>query len=225
LSIDKSFSFAQRSRRQISRFPRRRAVERASHVPVRVQDYGDHTLAVPSFLQSIEQTSLSTWLRDSPSFFGYWFIITFHAIGMGLLVGASAVIDLRVLGVARELPMAPLKRLYSIIWVAFWIQVISGTLLLISYPTKALTNIDFYLKLALIAAGMVVMLKLKVVAFEQSGTEGGATARRLAMWSLVLWAGAITAGRFLAYTYTYLTYPTDQASSLLNYLLSVKGIV
>jgi len=31
---------------------------------------------------------------------------------------------------------------------------------------------------------------------------------RLAKWSLILWFGAITAGRLLAYTYKYLTYPS-----------------
>jgi hypothetical protein len=181
-------------------------------------------LAVPTFLHSIEQTSLSTWLRDSPSFFAYWFVITCHALGMGMLVGASAVIDLRLLGVAPELPLAPLRRLYPVIWVAFWIQVISGTLLLISYPTKALTNLDFYLKMGFIAAGMFVMQKIKVTAFDRPGGNAPYdTARRLAIWSLVLWVGAITAGRFLAYTYTYLVYPTDQASALVNYLTSLKG--
>jgi len=29
----------------------------------------------------------------------------------------------------------------------------------------------------------------------------------LAKWSLFLWVGAISAGRLLAYTYRYLTYP------------------
>src|SRR5438309_484776 len=58
-------------------------------------------LAVPVFLHTLEESSLSTWIRDSPSIFAYWFILTWHAIGMGLAVGASAVIDLRLLGVAR----------------------------------------------------------------------------------------------------------------------------
>ena len=39
----------------------------------------------------------------------------------------------------------------------FWIQVVTGILLLIGYPTKSLTNWDFYLKLILIAFGMIVM--------------------------------------------------------------------
>ena len=73
-------------------------------------------MAVPLIFKTIEESGLSTWIRDSPSIFAYWFILSFHAIGMGLLVGASVVIDLRILGVARDLPMAPLKGLYRVIW-------------------------------------------------------------------------------------------------------------
>ena len=108
-------------------------------------------MAVPLIFKTIEESGLSTWIRDSPSVFAYWLILSFHAIGMALLVGASLIINLRILGVARDLPLAPLKGLYVIIWLGFWIQVVSGILLLIAYPTKALTNLDFYIKLTLIA--------------------------------------------------------------------------
>ena len=60
----------------------------------------------PAFLQTIEQSAVSSWIRDSSSLFGFWFVISVHAIGMALLVGASAVIDLRILGVAKDLPLA-----------------------------------------------------------------------------------------------------------------------
>ena len=50
-------------------------------------------MAIPLFLRTIEETSLSMWIRDTPSLFGYWFILTLHAIGMTMLVGASAVLD------------------------------------------------------------------------------------------------------------------------------------
>jgi hypothetical protein len=138
---------------------------------------------------------------------------------MGMLVGASTVIDLRILGVAPTLPLAQLKRLYSFIWAGFWIQVVSGVLLLIAYPTKALTNLDFYLKLALIALAMVVMLRLKTAVLDNSSLSDAdivAKGKAFAAWSLVLWVAAITAGRFLAYTYTYVTYPEDQTSRLFN---------
>lgn len=115
---------------------------------------------------------------------------------MALLVGASAVIALRILGVARDLPLETLRRFYPAVWAGFWLQVVSGVLLLIGYPTKSLTTPAFYLKLACIAAAMVVMLRLR-----------DRWTRALASWSLALWLGAITAGRLIAYTARYVTYP------------------
>src|ERR1044071_4147201 len=128
---------------------------------------------------------------------------------MACLVGASAVIDLRILGVARDLPLAPLKGLYGIIWAGFWIQVASGTLLLIAYPTKALTNPDFYLKLTLIGLAIATMQMLKTRVFsDQTMSESAMMmkGKTLATWSLILWGGAVTAGRLLAYTYSYIKY-------------------
>ena len=167
-------------------------------------------LTVPLFLKSIEDSGLSTWLRGSPSLFSYWFVLSWHAIGMALLVGASVVIDLRLLGVGRDLPIAPLKRLYGFIWTGFWIQVVSGSFLLITYPTKALTNWDFYLKLTLIGVAVAVMQMLKNRVFSDSSLPDSIMmmkGKTLAVWSLILWASAVTAGRLLAYTYTYLAYP------------------
>src|SRR5215470_10825119 len=164
-------------------------------------------LAVPLIFKTIEETGISTWIRDSPSIFAYWFILSFHAIGMGLLVGASVVIDLRLLGVAKDLPLAPLKGLYRIIWIGFWIQLASGTLLLIAYPTKALTNPDFYLKLTLIGLAIAVMRMIHKRVFSNSDLSDSALmmkGKALATWSLILWAGAVTAGRLLAYTYNFL---------------------
>jgi hypothetical protein len=166
-------------------------------------------LAVPLIFKTIEESGLSSWIRDSPSFFAFWFILSFHALGMGLLVGASVVIDLRLLGVAKDLPVAPLKGLYRIIWIGFWIQVASGSLLLIAYPTKAFTNPDFYLKLTLIGLAVAVMQKLNKRVFNDpslSDADMMLKGRALATWSLVLWTGAVTAGRLLAYTYNYLKY-------------------
>jgi len=166
-------------------------------------------LAVPIIFKTIEESGISSWIRDSPSIFAYWFILSLHAVGMGLLVGASVVIDLRLLGVAKDLPLSPLKGLYRIIWVGFWIQIVSGALLLIAYPTKALTNPDFYIKLTLIGIAVTMMMSIKKRVFADttlSDSDMMLRGKALAVWSLVLWAGAVTAGRLLAYTYNYLKY-------------------
>ena len=166
-------------------------------------------MSVALILKAVEESGFSVWIRDSPSPFAYWFYLTLHAIGMGLLVGASTVIDLRILGVARDLPLPPLKGLYSIIWTGFWLQVASGSLLLIAYPTKALMNPDFYLKLLLIGLAVMVMKMMKKRVFSDSSLTEPVMmmkGRTFAILSLMLWIGAVTAGRFLAYTYTVINY-------------------
>ena len=146
------------------------------------------------------------WVRDNP----FWAIISIHAIGMAAMVGASMVIALRLLGVATDLPLAPLDRLYRFIWGGFWIQVVTGVLLLIGYPTKSLTNWDFYLKIVLIAIGMVVMQLIRKRVFRDptmSESDMMTRGRALAMWSLLFWLAVVTSARMLAYTYTNITYP------------------
>jgi hypothetical protein len=175
--------------------------------------------APPEILQTIEGTALSTWIRESTSLFGFWFILSWHAMGMALLVGASMLIAFRMMGIARDLPVAPLKRLYTPIWVGFWIQLVSGVLLVIGYPTKSFTTLMFYIKLVLIALAMTAMVRLKKRVFDNAGlseVQMIAQGRTLAVWSLVFWISAVTAGRFIAYTYTYATYPTEGSAALLD---------
>jgi hypothetical protein len=169
------------------------------------------SLAPPLFLQAIEDTGFSTWLRESESPFAFYFILLFHTFGLALLVGANVVVDLRLLGVARAIPLAPLQRLFRPMWAGFAINAVTGILLVIAYPTKSLTNLDFYIKLALIGIALWVMQRLNKRVFGDSALseeEMISRGARLAKWSLILWFGAITAGRLLAYTYKYLTYPS-----------------
>ena len=168
-------------------------------------------MSPPLLLQTIEESGLSTWLRESESPFAFYFVLLLHTFGLALLVGANAVIDLRLLGIERDIPLAPLKSLFGIMWLGFAINAASGMLLLIAYPTKALTNPVFYTKLALIGFAVWVMAKLKSRVFNDSTLNEAAKigqGRTLAKWSLVLWIGVITAGRLLAYTYKYLTFPS-----------------
>jgi hypothetical protein len=168
-------------------------------------------LAPPLFLQTIEETGFSTWLRESESPFAFYFILLFHTFGLALLVGANVVVDLRLLGVARAIPLAPLGRLFRIMWMGFAINAVTGILLVIAYPTKSLTNLDFYIKLAVIGFAVWVMQRIKNGVFADSSlseAEMMARGATLAKWSLFLWLGAITAGRLLAYTYKYLTFPS-----------------
>jgi hypothetical protein len=167
-------------------------------------------LALPLFLRSIEESSFSTWLRETESPFGFYFVLLFHTFGLALLVGANALVDLRLLGLSPSIPLPPLKRFFRIMWIGFGINAATGVVLLISYPTKALTNPVFYAKLMMIGSAIWILTKLQKEVFaDTTVTEADMMARgaSLAKWSLVLWVGAVSAGRLLAYTYRHVLFP------------------
>jgi hypothetical protein len=151
----------------------------------------------------LESTALSLWVVESPSLFAFPGILAIHTVGLGLLAGLNAALDLRLLGVARSVPPAAFARFLPVMWFGLWANVLSGVALLIAYPTKALTNPVFYLKLGLIAVALGI-LRVQLGAI-RSGPAVESRTRVLAAVSLVVWAGAITAGRLLAYTCSRLT--------------------
>ena len=122
-------------------------------------------MALPMFLQTIEDSSFSTWMRESESPFAFYFVLLFHTFGLALLVGANSLVDLRLLGFFAKIPLAPLKRFFRIMWIGFGINATTGVLLLIAYPTKALTNPVFYAKLTMIGFAIWIVTKLQKEVF------------------------------------------------------------
>ena len=168
-------------------------------------------MVLPLFLRSIEASGFSVWLRESPSLLAYPAILAAHTIGLAFLAGPSVAIDLRILGVASRLPLAPLERFFRLMWLGFCVNAVSGVVLLIAYPTKAVTDPVFYVKLGFIALAVVYMQLIRNRVFRDLPSAEGLVAtkgRFLAVASLFCWAGAITAGKFMEYTYHYLVYPS-----------------
>jgi hypothetical protein len=155
-----------------------------------------------SFLASIENTALAAWVRESSSLWAYPAILFLHTVGLGFLVGLNTAIDLRILGVARRLPLAPMESFYRVMWAAFWVNAVSGTLLLMADATTKLTNRVFYAKMAFVFLAVVNMVWIRRRVFRDPAIDTARIAgfaRALAMTSLLFWAGAITAGRLMAY--------------------------
>ncbi len=165
-------------------------------------------MTVPEFFNAIEQTALSKWIRETDSIFGFYFVLLFHNLALTMLVGPSALIDLRILGAAPQVPVKSLKPLYVVMTWGVAIATLTGTLLLLAYPAKALTNPLFYVKLLLVGLGVFTVYKMKARLFDKdsmSESDMIVAGKSMAIWSIVLWIATITAGRLLAYTYKYLT--------------------
>jgi hypothetical protein len=168
-------------------------------------------MSMDPFLVWLESSWLSQWVVGAPTLLAFPGILALHAIGMGFAVGVSVAVDLRVLGAGAGIPIREMRRFMPVFWAGFWVNAVSGVLLLIGYPTKALTNPVFYVKLFLIAAGVVLLRRILRLA-SPLPVAGGAVSldlppslKWMAVMSLLCWAGSITAGRLLAYTYTRLT--------------------
>jgi hypothetical protein len=166
-------------------------------------------LEVPLVLKTLEQSSISLWLRETPSVFGFYFVLTLHTIGLSMVVGPNAAIDLRLLGFTPRIPLSPLKQCFSVMWIGLALNVVTGVFLVIAYPIKALTNPIFYIKLMLVGVAVWTLNRIRVQVFGDSMPNESAMLARgkaLAIWSLALWIGVMTAGRLLAYTCSYLLY-------------------
>lgn len=155
------------------------------------------------FLLWIESSAFSIWMRESPSLFAFPGILAAHTVGLGLLAGLNGVLDLRLLGFARRIPPREFIVFLPLMWLGLWVNVLSGVALLLAYPTKALTNPVFYLKLTLIA-GALMILRLLLRRVRRDDVPAGSM-KLAAAASLVCWGGTIVAGRLLAYTCTRLT--------------------
>ena len=153
------------------------------------------------FLAWLEGSAMSTWVREAPTIWAFSTILTVHTFGMGVLVGASALLDLRLLGIGRTMALGPLESLYRVMWVGFWLNLVTGSVLFAADATSRGTQWLFFLKMMFVAAGVVTMILIRkqVYGARTEPVTVPASARGLAMVSLVAWAFAITAGRLLAY--------------------------
>jgi len=152
------------------------------------------------FLASLEASSFSTWLRESPSIWAYPTVLTLHTVGLGVLVGANWMLDLRVLGFARALPTSLFARAFPIMWSGFWLNAATGVLLFVADPKKATTTI-FMWKLAIIAVAVMMLITLKRKLYGEPGDLDNVTGpvKAVAAVSIVLWVAAIATGRWMAY--------------------------
>ena len=152
------------------------------------------------FLQWLESSAFSMWMKESPSLLAYPAVLLAHTIGLVFTAGPSAVVSLRLLGVGRGLPIAPLERFFPVIWIGFWTSAISGLIMLVADATTKLANPLFSVKMIFVAASVALMVLVRrLLRRSDTAASDQSRGRWLAAASLICWVGAITAGRFMAY--------------------------
>jgi hypothetical protein len=158
---------------------------------------------VLEFFKSLEQSPISLWVRESGSVWSFPTILLLHTLGMSIVAGGSAIMDLALLGFwPLKAPVKPLDKYFPLIWAGFWLNLVTGSLMLMADATSKLTNPDFFVKMAFVAAGLVLLYVMRKKVFGDPQLDQVPPSRMtkgLAWASLICWFGAIMAGRLLAY--------------------------
>jgi hypothetical protein len=127
-----------------------------------------------------------------------------HFIGLSLLVGAVGSFDLRLLGVAKQIPIGAFHRLVPWGVLGFGMNVVTGIGFYTASPDQYTYNPSFQLKAMFLAIAGLNILFFYTAMFRKvrtlgPGEQAPLPARIVGGVSLLAWMGVITCGRLLTF--------------------------
>lgn len=132
---------------------------------------------------------------------------TIHILSVAVVFSSAVLVDLRLWRLLnRDMPLPEVaRRFLPTIWPVLLVLLITGSLLIIGEPKRSLLNSAFYLKMALLAAAIVLTAWLQWSLSSSPNfwdkDRGRRMAGRLAATlSILVWCGILFAGRWIAYT-------------------------
>ena len=154
-----------------------------------------------SFLAYLEATAFSEWVLIS--MLGFPTLIALHSVGMGVAVGLSLMIALRLNQVLVDFDANLLPKFLSIAVWGFVLNLITGIALFVSRGQDYITSYIFLLKIMLVAVGAVVLFWLRrrfsrtTLSTDVLVADG--LAKSLSLVCAATWVGAVISGRLIAY--------------------------
>jgi hypothetical protein len=137
-----------------------------------------------------------------------------HFFGMALLIGSVGLVDIRVLGIAKGVPIKSLERFVPLGVIGFAVNLLTGIVFVagnpVGGPQEYLGNLAFQIKMILILIAGVNLLLFYVTGIARAADavapDGTApvSAKVVAAVSLIVWFGVIFFGRFIMYNDTLL---------------------
>jgi hypothetical protein len=162
---------------------------------------------IATFLKSLEDSHLATRIRDS--FLLFPLLESAHVLGLALVFGTIAIIDLRLLGIAST--HRSFQRMASDIlkwtWAAFALTASTGALMFITNAGVYYHNFYFRAKMLLLVLSGINMAVFELTAGRaihrwDKAPSAPPAGRVVAALSLTLWIGIIFMGRIIGFTTT-----------------------
>lgn len=158
-------------------------------------------MTLPTFCDWLSNTPMSLKIQTV-----LWIIPavqTVHILCVTIVMTSMAMLDLRLVGVAgRQQPVSRMvNRFVPWVWWTLPILLVSGSLLIIGEPSRELLNPYFRAKMLMLLTVIVITLVVQLRNLKDSTFwESRKLAARFAgAFSLLLWIGIVTAGRWIAY--------------------------
>lgn len=153
---------------------------------------------IPDWLEALP---LAAWLRRST--LAYPLVNAAHILGIGLILGAILPLDLRLMGAFRAAPLPVLGPFLSrAAAVGVALALVTGLLLFLVKPADYLANPAFLAKLGLLALALANVALIHLGSGWRRATTGRGVSRALrlsAAASMLLWLGALVAGRWIGF--------------------------
>jgi hypothetical protein len=134
-----------------------------------------------------------------------WAIVeSIHFLGLCLLIGAIGTFDLRLLGLARSVPIAAVHRLIPWGLAGFAINICTGVMFVLTEPDQYIYNPSFHLKLLFMAiagvnAGTFYLTSYRRAFGSTAALDAPTRAKVIAAVSLSAWIGVIICGRLITF--------------------------
>ena len=166
-----------------------------------MKDPGVAVTALP-ILEGVERLPLAVAMRES--FWLYPTVESLHITGIAGLFGSVLLLDLRLLGMGREVPLLPLIRLaVPISCVSFFLVAITGSLMFLAHAREFVASPLFVYKIGMIMLLLTnaAVLHLRATGYpdDSNANRNGGLARIQVALSILGWLGVIGMGRWLAY--------------------------
>ena len=162
-----------------------------------LNEFNDWLAATPvsQFIQSV------LWIIPT--------VQTLHILAISVVLASMAMFDLRLLGIAgtRHSVVSLSRRFLPWLWGSLIVLAVSGSILIVGEPKRAIGNAFFLAKMCMLATAIVVTLGFQVMLKRDLASGHAdlaaphfAAAKIIGLISLVLWVGIAVSGRLIAYT-------------------------